>query len=183
MSASMEAMDADTNPGDDADPDEIGSTLADDETTLAGYAEALADGIVTALPGWVVRCVESISTAAVGRVEAGVRAEAERAGAAAAQEVGPQVRALLALPVDEQWTNPLALVRNATAYPTAVLRAAGVPGVVRDAAAVARFPDDEYDLCPTSFAELDPALADAGVRWGAAKAHVFLRKRRLDGQR
>jgi len=172
----MEAMDDDANLAD-------GATLADDEAALARYAAALAEGIVAALPGWVARAVESRAVAYTGRIEPAVRDEADRAGAAAAAEVGGQIRDLLGLPVDQQWTNPLALVRAATAYPTAVLRAAGIPGVVRDAAAEAQFPDDDYDLCPTSFAELDPSLHDVGIAWGAAKAHVFLRKRRLDGQR
>ncbi len=34
-----------------------------------------------------------------------------------------------------------------------------------------------------SFADLDPALHEPGLVWGAAKAHVFLRHRREAGQR
>jgi hypothetical protein len=33
-----------------------------------------------------------------------------------------------------------------------------------------RFPDDVYDLVPTSFADFGPDVADAGIAWGAAKA-------------
>ena len=34
---------------------------------------------------------------------------------------------------------------------------------------------------PASFADLDPTLAELGLRWGAAKAHVVLRRRREGG--
>jgi hypothetical protein len=109
--------------------------------------------------------------------------QARAAGDEAAAVVGPELRALLARDIDEQRTNPLAVVRRAVVYPTAVLRAAGVPAVVRDADAEARFPDDAYDLVPAAFADLDPALHEPGLVWGAAKAHVHLARRRAEGRR
>ena len=93
------------------------------------------------------------------------------------------MHALLALDIDEQRTGPLALIRQAVPYPTEVLRAAGVPPVDRDEFAARQFPDDVYDLAPTSFGELDPDLQEVGLVWGAAKAHVHLSRRRADGQR
>ena len=36
------------------------------------------------------------------------------------------------------------------------------------------FPDDVYDLSPATFADVDPALHEPGLVWGAAKAHVHL---------
>ena len=45
------------------------------------------------------------------------------------------------------------------------------------------FPDDVYDLAPASFADVDPALHEPGLVWGAAKAHVHLARRRRDGRR
>jgi hypothetical protein len=92
--------------------------------------------------------------------------------------VGAQVRALLALDVDEQRVNPLDVVRRAVSYPTMVLRAAGMPEVVRDEFAARTFPDDVYDLAPASFAEVDQSLYEPGVEWGAAKAHAHLSRRR-----
>jgi len=69
-----------------------------------------------------------------------------------------------------------------------VLRQAGVPGVVRDEEAQRQFPDDDYDLTPANFADLDAGpteggLAEAGIAWGAAKAHVVLARRRREGRR
>jgi hypothetical protein len=57
-----------------------------------------------------------------------------------------------------------------------------VPPVGRDPDAVRRFPDDDYDLTPAAFVALDPALHEPGLRWGAAKAHVFLARRRAEGR-
>jgi hypothetical protein len=45
------------------------------------------------------------------------------------------------------------------------------------------FPDDVYDLTPASFADVDPALHEPGLVWGAAKAHVHLARRRRQGKR
>jgi hypothetical protein len=157
---------------------------ADDLDALAAYASALADGVEAALPGWVERSVERVHVERAGRrPPPEVRRAAADAGREAAEEVGPRVRALLALDIDEQPTGPLALVRSATRYPTAVLAAAGVPPVERDEFAVRQFPDDPYDLTPAAFADLDPELHEPGLVWGAAKAHVHLARRRAEGRR
>lgn len=155
----------------------------EDAARLVAYAAALADGIERALPGWVERCVGRLMMAYEGRVPDDVSVAARVAGAAARDEIGPEVRALLLQDIDAQRTNPLTLVRGAVRYPSDVLRRAGVPPVVRDDLAVQHFPDDDYDLVPTAFADLDPALRDVGLEWGAAKAHVHLHRRRMDGQR
>lgn len=156
--------------------------LAEDEAALARYGERLADGVEAALPGWVERSVERLARAWAGRLDPGVAEAARAAGADARAEVGPRVRALLALDLDEQRTNPLALLREAVRFPTVVLRQAGVPPVERDEVAERQLPDDPYDLTPTSFADLDPALHEPGLEWGAAKAHVHLARRRAEGQ-
>ena len=108
---------------------------------------------------------------------------ARDAGVRAQQDVSPQVRALLETDVDEQTTNPLAILRGAVRFPTEVLHAAGVPPVERDDDAIRLFPDDDYDLTPGSFADLDPSLREPGLIWGAAKAHLVLVRRRREGQR
>ena len=157
---------------------------ADDEERLAAIADALADGVTRALPRWVEQGVARRHEQWAGRPpDEPVAEAARRVGQQAAEEVGGAVRALLALDVDRQWTNPLAVVRSAVAYPTRVLADAGVPAVVRDAEAERQFPDDVYDLTPGSFAALDPDLHEPGLVWGAAKAHVVLARRRAEGRR
>lgn len=150
------------------------------EADLAAYAEALADGIEAALPTWVVRCVETVMTAWAGDVPPDVAEAAEAAGQEARDTTGREVRTLLAADVDEQRTTPMALVRAAVRYPTAILREAGVPPVVRDRFAEEAFPDDVYSLTPAAFADVDPSLAELGIRWGAAKAFEHKRRHRAD---
>jgi hypothetical protein len=162
---------ASSDPADDAD-----------EIRLREYASALADAVDAALPRWVERSVERVLGDA-GRAPDSCSAEARDAGARAAAEVGPQVRALLGLDIDEQRTNPLALLRRAVAYPTAVLERAGVPPVARDETEVRLFPGDVYSLTPASFADIDAALHEPGLAWGAAKAFVHLKRRRADEAR
>jgi hypothetical protein len=150
--------------------------LDDAEQQLQAYGAALADGIDRALPAWVVGCVARLVTAWSGSVPDEVREAAQGAGEQARADVGSAVGRLLAADPDEQTTTPLALLRTAVRYPTAVLQEAGVPPVVRDAFAERSFPADVYDLTPASFADLDPDLADAGLAWGAAKAFVHRRR-------
>lgn len=150
-----------------------------DAAALADHASRLADAVEGALPSWVERRVtERWSQWAAAPLPATMREAARNAGAAATADVLPRLRSLLATDVDEQRTNPLAVIRRAVVHPALVLRAAGVPPVERDAEAVRLFPDDVYDLTPGSFADLDPALHEPGLVWGAAKAHVVLQRRR-----
>lgn len=143
-----------------------------DARLLAEVAGQLAAGIDAALPGWVERSVLERAEAWRPGLGAELRPAAAAAGRAARDEVGPLVRALLEADVDQQRTGPLAVIRTAVRHPTEVLAAAGVPPVVRDEFAVRTFPEDRYSLAPASFADLDPALAEVGMVWGAAKAHV-----------
>ncbi|QXC59129.1 hypothetical protein KSP35_11955 [Aquihabitans sp. G128] len=154
-----------------------------DAAALRGHAEALAGGIVAALGPWVERVVAERAEQWRPGSGASLRPAAAAAGADAAAEVGAAVRELLATDVDEQRTGPLALLRSAVRFPTAVLAGAGLPGVERDEFAERAFPADVYDLAPAAFADLDPDLAELGLVWGAAKAHVVLARRRAEGLR
>ena len=141
------------------------------------HATALADAIVAALPGWVERSVVRVLGASGGAApDPAVLDAARDAGRRAASEVGGQVRALLEADIDDQRTTPLALLRSAVRYPTAVLEGAGVPPVERDPVQVRLLPDDVYDLSPATFADVDPALAEPGMVWGAAKALAHRRR-------
>jgi hypothetical protein len=147
------------------------------------YATALADAVEAALAPWVERTVRQRLEDWQGSVPEDVAAAARTAGRRAREEVGPAVRRLLETDVDQQPTTPLALLRRAVRYPTAILEGAGVPSVVRDEFAERAFPEDRYDLAPATFADVDPSLAEPGLAWGAAKAHVVLTRRRQEGRR
>jgi hypothetical protein len=150
----------------------------DDERALAAYAAELADAVDAALPGWVRRCVERFLP-----VTGVVATEIDEAADEVRVRVGAAVRTLLLTDIDEQVTTPLTLLRRAVAEPTAILRRHGVAPVVRDEFEERSFPDDVYHLTPASFADVDPSLADVGLRWGAAKAFVFKQRRRAEGKR
>jgi hypothetical protein len=155
----------------------------DDDEALSAIAAALADAVEAALPGWVERCVVTLVEAHRGVIDGETRAAARAAGARAAEEVGEQVRALLATDVDEQRGNPLALLRSAVRFPAAVLADAGVPPVVRSSFDEQAFPEDDYGLVPATWSDIDPGLHERGLVWGAAKAHVVLARRRAEGKR
>jgi hypothetical protein len=147
------------------------------------HAEALAAAVEAVLPTWVVRSVRTILIAYQGQVPPEVEAAAEAAGEQARSEVGERLRELLATDIDEQRTNPLAVLRGAVRYPTEVLQAAGVPPVERDEFAERAFPDDIYDLSPATWRDVDESLHEPGLVWGAWKASVHLQRRREDGRR
>jgi hypothetical protein len=140
----------------------------DPEQTLGELASALADAIDAVLPAWVVRSVRRRLTS----VPRHIADAARRAGEGARDDVGAAVRALLETDVDAQRGNPLALLRTATRSPNDVLRLAGAPAVERDKFSRERFPDDDYDLTPATWADIDPSLTELGIAWGAAKAFV-----------
>jgi hypothetical protein len=156
---------------------------SDDAAKLVAIAEALADAVDAALPGWVERSVARLVEAHQGMLTGEVRAAAAEAGQRAAAELGAEVRRLLATDVDEQRANPLALLRSAVRYPAEVLAGAGVPPVVRSGFDVEAFPADVYGLTPATWGDIDPALHERGIVWGAAKAHVVLSRRRAEGKR
>ena len=166
--------------GSSSRPPEPGRADPADEAALRGYAAALADAVDAALDVWVRGCVARCLPA--GRADDAVAAATDDAARRCRTEVGAQVRDLLSTDVDDQVGTPLTLLRGAVRYPTEVLRAAGVPPVRRDEFSRGSFPDDDYDLTPASFADVDPALHEPGLVWGAAKAHVHLARRRAEGR-
>jgi hypothetical protein len=146
-------------------------------------ADELAAALDGAIAPWVERSVVGLVTAYRGDVPPAVRAAAQDAGRRARAEVGVELREFLALDVDDQRTNPLAILRAAVRYPTAVLRDAGVPPVRRDDFKEQAFPDDVYDLVPATWKDVDPTLQEPGIIWSAWKAKTVLDRRRAEGRR
>lgn len=161
-----------TEPTDNSQPD-------GDDAAFAHYGSLLADAVEAALPGWVEHAV---GTRAGADVVAAHQAEITRAGQQAAAEIAGRLRELLALDLDQQWTNPLSIVRTAARFPTALLRSLGVPEVTRDQFAAQQDPDDVYDLTPAAFGDFGPEAHERGIMWGAAKAHLHLQRRRAEGR-
>ncbi len=178
----MVAVTPDANPDDPADGEAAGDDPGD-AAALAAYAATLAEEMAAAIPGWIEGLVVTRIQAARGSVTDDERAAAVLAGQQAGAEAGPELRALLATDIDQQASTPLAIARHQVARATEVLRQAGIPAVARDPFVQRQDPGDDYDLTPGSFADIAPALAEPGMTWGAAKAHVHLARRRRAGQR
>jgi hypothetical protein len=167
-------------------PDDPASDPGDDPAdaaALAAYAAELADAVERAIPGWIERAARGVLADQGIPVDDALAAAVEDAARAARDDGAPRVRALLAADIDEQAGNPLAILRGLVRYPTAVLRTTAARPVERDEFSRRSFPDDVYDLSPATFADVDPALHEPGLVWGAAKAHVHLARRRREGRR
>ena len=148
-----------------------------DRVELGPIGDAIVGGVRTSLPAWVERQVTRILDA-WGRLEPGDRArvdaEAHAAGRAATDRVCAELDALFAVEPVAQRTAPLEIVRSAYLEPTAVLRDAGIPEVVRDAFDERAWPGDVYDLVPRSFADLgDADLGPLHLAWGLAKSRAL----------
>jgi len=146
-------------------------------------ANDLAAALDREIGPWVERAVARIMTAYRGQVPPATADAAHVAALRARVEVGAEIRAFLGLDVDEQRTNPLAILRAAVRYPTGVLREAGVPPVRRDEFKERAFPDDIYDLSPATWKDVDTSLQEPGIVWSAWKAKTILDRRRSEGRR
>lgn len=163
-------------------PPDRESVDPEDEARFEEISRALVAGVEAAVPGWIERLVAERVRAWSGHVSPEVAAAAATAGAAAADDVVPRMRELVETDLDEQRTNPLSLLRDATRFAHQVLADASVPALQRDQFATRSFPDDVYGLVPAAWEDVDPALHELGLTWGAAKAYLFKARRRAEGR-
>lgn len=151
---------------------------ADADRVLFEIGERLADELQNTIPGWVEQSVERIYSAWHGSTPEAIVEASRAAGRTAAEDLMPGLRALLSAEVDEQWTNPMRLIRAVVVHPNSVLVESGVPEIVRDDFDQRTAPDDIYGIAPVTFSDIDPELHDIGLAWGAAKAGAHLARRR-----
>ena len=148
------------------------SSLEDDEAALAAHAHTLVEAIEAVLGDWIRWSI------ADHRSDLATSAEADAAVEAGSAELSVELRRLLSQDIADQTEAPLQILRRGVRFATEVLAAADVPPVVRDDFAKKAFPEDVYDLAPAQFTDVHPSLHEPGLVWGAAKAHVHLRRRR-----
>jgi hypothetical protein len=156
--------------------------MSDDDAALARYGDELVRAVEASLGEWIERGVHTVLRAqgrAVDDATTALIATARREGTVA---VIAELRTVLAMDVDEQRRNPLSILRAAVRYPTSVLHASDARPVRRDEFDERSFPDDVFALSPAAFSDFGPAVHDAGIAWGAAKAHVHLQRRRAGQQ-
>lgn len=154
---------------------------ATDEARFVEISEALADAVEAVVPGWIELLVVERMRQWSGHVGPETVAAAMTAGEAARTELVPRLHTLLSTDLDEQRSNPLALLRDSTRHAHAVLAELGMPSMPRDQFSQRSFPEDAYDLVPATWADIDPSLHELGITWGAAKAYVHKARRREQG--
>lgn len=158
-------------PVESDDPDDpagaIEATDAIGAIDVSALGMTLLESLQADMPEWAASVVAQRGGDPVGGRYAGMRAY---------ESLAVELRALLSADIDAQRGTPLSILRRAVAWPTEVLRVAGLAPVPRDPVDAARFPDDVYGLTPAAFSDFGEATGDAGLRWSVAKA--FEHKRR-----
>lgn len=154
------------------------SDLSIDEARLVAIAGELADALEAVVPTWIERVTQERAAVAGVLVTEEVRTRLLDAGVVIGATVGPRARAVLTADIDAGAGTPLAVLRKGLGPATEALRELGVPPLPRDEFARRVFPDDDYDLAPASFADVDESLHELGLMWGAARSQVHLRRRR-----
>lgn len=146
-------------------------TLADDEARLADIARHLEQALVHVIPEWLRSAAAAIcSTVDPAALDAAITQ--------VMSNLEPELARVLHADVDAGVGSPLAAVRAATAPITAVLIGAGATPPARDEFDVRAFPNDLFALGPAAFADVHVSLHEPGLVWGAARAHIHLRRRR-----
>jgi len=151
--------------------------LRDDELELGRISAEFANRLVESLPGWLERVATQRLVEAAGVVPNKEERQVivDRCSLIA-DSTGPAVRDVVMADVDVAAGSPLALLRDAVAPLNELLAELEVHAPARDRMDTEMFPADTYGLGPASFADVDPALVDPGITWGAARAHVHLRR-------
>jgi hypothetical protein len=169
--------DADDDRNDSAHAGADSSAEAEGRALMAEGAQRLVAGVHagggTWVEGAVARVVDAWS-ALDESARADVAVAATAAGARAAARVEQELRALFAVDPAAQRATPLEVIRSLRWEATEVLRAAGVPEVVRDPFETRAFPDDVYGIVLHTPADLgDDELGGALLAWGLGKAKVL----------
>lgn len=146
------------------------STLADDEAALRSCAVRLVEAIEAVLGEWIRGSI------ALRSPSHATSPAADRAVSDGTASLTGELRELLGSDIDDQRASPLQVLRHGVRFATEVLADAGVPRVDRDQFALRAFPDDVYGLAPASFADVHQSLHEPGLVWGAAKAHIHMRR-------
>jgi hypothetical protein len=149
------------------------------------YPEPVADllrAVDDVIEPWLLRVMTAAATAGLESLPPDFAARAARAAADARSEAMDRLHLLAATDVESQRTNPLAILRSAVRHATEVLTDADVPPVTRDEFSQRSFPEDVYGLAPATGSDVDPALHDVGIAWGAWKAVTIMQRHRRNGE-
>ena len=143
---------------------------------LSKISVDFADQLAAALPDWIDRIARQ------RMLEGGVLVDERSDGliadcaAATSKILAAKVRAAVLADVDSASGSPLAVVRDGVGPLNDLLTELGVGASARDRTMIEMFPDDVHDLGPASFSDISADLHDPGITWGAARAHVHLKR-------
>lgn len=153
---------------------------------LPAYAAVLAQGILSALPSWVLRTANEVFRAQTGRDNILVALNARPAGIQCVKDLTSPLYALLNETPPERLPRPLKLLdRMAVRYPTQVLRQLGVPPVRSEPVLGELLKDNEYeheyeyeyeyDIGIVRFEQISEHLALPAAIWAYARTSQFMR--------
>ncbi len=94
--------------------------------------------------------------------------------------VDRSIAELINADVEEPLSGPLERIRREVEPLNDALDRLGVPAPHRDVVDVQMRPADRHTLGPMTFRDLGENVHEAGITWGAAKAHLHLQRRRPD---
>ena len=97
---------------------------------------------------------------------------------AVAVEVETSIAELVDADPDAPLSGPLERIRRTVVPVNEFLQRRDVPKPMRNTMDVEMHPEDLYDLGPMTFRDLGDEVHDAGITWGAAKAHLHLKRHR-----
>lgn len=141
-----------------------------DAQQYAAHAEALRRAVLDAVPAWIDRVLEPFAVPSDA-------ADRETAAAETVAGIDERLAVLAASDPDVAMSGPLELIRQSTVPLQRWLADRGASAPTRDPWDVRSSPDDVYALGPMTFRDLSEEVHVAGITWGAAKAHIHLRRR------
>lgn len=141
----------------------------DDEAKYVAYGNRLVDAFAADIEPWLLAVVGD----RVGVHDAQLRMKIETV----AREVVRSITELVTADVDTPLSGPLERARRAVEPLNAALEERNVPLPSRDPIDSQMRPEDRYELGPMTFLDISEGVHQAGIAWGAAKAHLHMRRR------
>ena len=143
-----------------------------DDEKYADYGTALAAAVDRSIRPWL-RQIITLRTGSA-QLDATITQAIETTSA----DVNDLLLTLASADVDEPLSGPLERIRRAVSQLTPLLSEMGAEPIKRDPFDVQTRPDDIFALGPMAFADLSDEVQNAGITWGAAKAHLHQKRRR-----
>lgn len=144
---------------------------SDDEKYLE-YGERLAAAVTADIGPWLREVV------AKRIADPGADTELQALLRSVERETIRAITELVTADVDAALSGPLERIRRSIHPLTEALDERGVQAPVRNSLDVEMRPDDRHGLGPMNYLDISQEVHEAGITWGAAKAHLHMKRRR-----